>query len=141
MPTRMASRISRSPRYSSLPPTRQTEKPPEKTMAANTMPSSTSKPRLTPLRLLYIGTSVLILLLLTMNAALLLNLREDELLDEEDRLSTISLILAEQANRSFQSADLVIRSIADGIAAKGVTDAASFDRIMAGQDIHLLLQT
>lgn len=110
-------------------------------MAANTMPSSTSKPRLTPLRLLYIGTSVLILLLLTMNAALLLNLREDELLDEEDRLSTISLILAEQANRSFQSADLVIRSIADGIAAKGVTDAASFDRIMAGQDIHLLLQT
>src|SRR5580704_8805377 len=111
------------------------------TMAASTTPRPAAKPRRNPLRLLYIGTSVLILLLLTTNAAFVLNLRESELLDEEDRLSTISLILAEQANRSFQSADLVIRSIADGIAAKGVTDAASFDRIMAGQDIHLVLQT
>jgi diguanylate cyclase (GGDEF)-like protein len=104
------------------------------------MPPLASKPRRTPLRLLYIGTLVVVLLLLTTNAAFVLNLREAELLDEEERLKTISLILAEQANRSFESVDLVIRSVADGIAAKGVTDAASFDRIMAGQDIHLLLQ-
>jgi diguanylate cyclase (GGDEF)-like protein len=109
-------------------------------MAANTSPPPAPKPLRTPLRLLFIGTSVLILLLLTSNAALVLNLREAELLDEEERLSTISLILAEQANRSFESVDLVIRSVADGIAAEGVTDAASFDRIMAGQNIHLLLQ-
>src|SRR5579864_2443973 len=109
-------------------------------MAANPMPSPVSKPRRTPLRLLYIGTSFLILLLLTTNAAFILNLREAALLDEEERLRTISLILAEQANRSFESVDLVIKSIADGIAAEGVTDAASFGRIMAGHDIHLLLQ-
>jgi diguanylate cyclase (GGDEF)-like protein len=109
-------------------------------MAANTTPPPAAKPRRTPLRLLYIGTSALILLLLTTNAAFILNLRESELLDEEDRLSTISLILAEQANRSFESVDLVIRSVADGIAAEGVTDTASFGRIMAGQDIHLLLR-
>src|ERR1700690_477142 len=102
-------------------------------MAANTTAPPAAKQRRTPLRLLYIGTSVLILLLLTTNAALVLNLREAELLDEEERLRTISLILAEQANRSFESVDLVIGSVADGIAAEGVTDAASFDRIMAGQ--------
>jgi diguanylate cyclase (GGDEF)-like protein len=108
-------------------------------MAANTtLPAA--KPRRTPLRLLYIGISVLILLLLTTNAAFILNLRKTALLNEEERLSTISLFLAEQANRSFESVDLVIRSVADGIAAEGVTDAASFGRIMAGQDIHLLLQ-
>src|SRR5580704_9819744 len=110
------------------------------TMAANTTPPPAAKPRRTPLRLLYIGTSLLILLLLTTNAAFVLNLREAELLDEEDRLSTISLILAEQASRAFESVDLVVRSVADGIAAEGVTDATSFSRIMAGQDIHLLLR-
>jgi diguanylate cyclase (GGDEF)-like protein len=108
-------------------------------MAANTSPPPATKRRRTPLRLLYIGTSALILLLLTTNAVFVLNLREAELLNEENRLATISLILAEQANRAFESADLVIRSVADGIAAEGVTDTVSFDRIMAGQDIHLLL--
>jgi hypothetical protein len=98
-------------------------KPPG-TMAANTSPPPAPKPRRTPLPLLYIGTSVLMLLLLTTNAAFVLNLRESELVDEEERLSTISLILAEEANRSFESVDLVIRSVADGIAARGVTDAA-----------------
>src|SRR5579862_6564780 len=109
-------------------------------MATNPMPPVTSKLRRSPLRLLHIGISVLILLLLTTNAAFILNLHKTTLLNEEDRLSTISLFLAEQANRSFESVDLVIRSVADGIAVKGVTDPASFDRIMAGSDIRLLLQ-
>jgi hypothetical protein len=50
------------------------------------------------------------------------------------------MILAEQADRSFQSVDLVISSVAAGVAAEGVTDSASFDRIMASRDVHLLLR-
>jgi len=78
--------------------------------------------------------------LLGANAAVILHLRNSELLHEEDQLENLSLILAEQADRSFQSVDLVISSVADGMTAEGVTDAASFDRIMAGHDIHLLLR-
>jgi diguanylate cyclase (GGDEF)-like protein len=96
--------------------------------------------RAAPVRLLYIGAGLLIFLLLATNAAVVLHLREAELLNEEDRLKTISLILAEEANRTFQSVDLVMSSIADRMAAEGITDSASFDQEAAGHDIHLLLR-
>jgi diguanylate cyclase (GGDEF)-like protein len=93
-----------------------------------------------PLWLLYVCTAFLILVLLATNAAVIWHLRERQLLYEEGRLSTLSLILAEQADRSFKSVDLIISSVAEGLAADGVTDGTSFDRITAGRDVHLLLQ-
>jgi diguanylate cyclase (GGDEF)-like protein len=96
--------------------------------------------RRAPLRLLYAGTALLILVLLATNGAVILHLRKSELLDQESQLKNLSLILAEQANRTFQSVDLVVTSVAEGVAAEGVTDGASFDRVMAGRDVHLLLQ-
>jgi signal transduction histidine kinase len=91
------------------------------------------------LRLLYAGTALLILVLLAMNVAVILHLRESELLDQENQLRNLSLTLAEQADRSFQSVDLVLSSVAERIAAEGVTDTASFRRKMTGEDIHVLL--
>jgi diguanylate cyclase (GGDEF)-like protein len=108
--------------------------------AANPMPSLPAKSRHAPLLLFYVGTALLILLLLLTNIAVILHLRTRALLDEENRLNSFSLILAEEADRSFQSVDLVISSVAEGLAAQGVTDSASFDQKMAGHDIHLLLQ-
>jgi len=105
-----------------------------------TNPLTTPTPRHAQLRLLYAGTILLIVVLLGTNAAVVLHLRKSELLHEEDQLKNLSLILAEQADRSFQSVDLVISSVANEMTAEGVTDAASFDRIMAGHDIHLLLR-
>jgi diguanylate cyclase (GGDEF)-like protein/PAS domain S-box-containing protein len=93
-----------------------------------------------PLRLLYTGTALLILVLLATNAAVILHLRESELLQEEGQLTNLSLIMAEQADRSFQSVDLVISSVADGMAVGGVTDAPSFVQKMAGHDIYLFLR-
>jgi diguanylate cyclase (GGDEF)-like protein len=114
----------------------------ERTISIATDPhaSSTPKPRHSPVRLIYACTILLILVLLGANAAVILDLRKSELLHEEDQLKNLSLILAEQADRSFQSVDLVISSVSDEMTAEGVTDAASFDRIMAGHDIHLLLR-
>jgi diguanylate cyclase (GGDEF)-like protein len=93
-----------------------------------------------PLRLIYAGTALLILLLLATNAGVIWHLRQSELRDQTNQLKNLSLILAEQANRTFQSVDLVVASVAAGMAAEGVTDAASFDRIMAGREVHLLLK-
>jgi diguanylate cyclase (GGDEF)-like protein len=104
------------------------------------MPSPAAKPRHTTLRLLYTGTALLILVLLATNAAVILHLRESELLDAERQLKSHSLIMAEQADRTFQHVDLVLSSVAEEIAAKDITDSASFDREMAGRDIHLLLK-
>jgi diguanylate cyclase (GGDEF)-like protein len=93
-----------------------------------------------PLRLIYAGTALLILLLLATNAGVIWHLRQSELRDQTNQLKNLSLILAEQAERTFRSVDLVVTSVAAGMAAEGVTDAASFDRIMAGRDVHLLLR-
>ena len=54
------------------------------------------------------------------NAAVILHLRESTLVDQENELGNLSLTLAEQADRSFQSVDLVISSVADEIAAEGI---------------------
>jgi diguanylate cyclase (GGDEF)-like protein len=93
-----------------------------------------------PLRLLYACTALLILVLFATNAAVIWHLRNSELLDQENQLKNLSLILAEQADRTFRSVDLVVSSVATGMAAEGVTDGASFDRIMPSREVHLLLQ-
>ena len=109
-------------------------------MAANPNLPGVTKPRRTPLRFLYVGAALLILLLLSTNVAVLLYLRESDLLQQEDRLKNLSLILAEQANRSFEAVDLVISSVAGAVAPEGVNNRASFEQKMAGHDVHLLFR-
>jgi signal transduction histidine kinase len=96
-----------------------------------------SNPR--PLRLLYTCAALLIGLLLATNAALILHLRETRLISEERHLKSLSLTLAEQADRSFQSVDLMLSSLADYITDHGAVDRTSLHREMARHDIHLLL--
>jgi signal transduction histidine kinase len=105
-----------------------------------TLLAAKSIPHFGPTRLLYACAALLILVLLATNAAVILHLRESAMLEEEKQLKNLSLTLAEQADRSFQSVDLLISSITEGIVAQGVTDDASFSRKMAGHDIHLLLR-
>ena len=69
--------------------------------------------RLSPLGLLYAGTALLILVLATTNAAVILHLRETGLVSQEEGVANLSLIMAEQAYRSFQSVDLAISSVAE----------------------------
>jgi diguanylate cyclase (GGDEF)-like protein len=102
--------------------------------------ASVSRSAAAPLRLLYTGTALLILVLLATNAAVILHLRESELLYQEGQLKNLSLIMAEQADRSFQAVDLVISSVADGLAAEGVTDGASFEQKTASYDFYVDLR-
>jgi signal transduction histidine kinase len=108
--------------------------------AAKSAESLATKRRYTPQRLLYVGTAILIALLLVTNVAVITHLRQHELRDEEDQLKSLSLILAEQAERSFQSVDLVISSVAETIVAAGVADSGSFEEKLATHDIHTLLR-
>ena len=114
----------------------------EKTIrsVATSVQSFAAKRRATPLRPLYVGTAILIFLLFAVNLAVVVDLRERELSAEEGQLKALSLILAEQAERSFQSVDLVISSVAQRVAAEGVTDSVSFDEKMASHDTYLLLR-
>jgi signal transduction histidine kinase len=96
--------------------------------------------QIVPLRRLYLCTATLIALLLAGSAAIIVQLRERDLLREENELRKLSLTLAEQADRSFQSVDLVLSSLSDRILAAGIVDAASFNEKLAGPDIHQLLR-
>ena len=104
------------------------------------MPLIALSPRHAPVRLLYACTGLLILVLLAMNVAVILHLRERELHRKDDKMAIFSLILAEQADRSFETIDLVISSVAERIVVEGVTDSASFDQRMANHDIYDLLR-
>lgn len=108
--------------------------------AAKPMPALGPKPRHAALRLIYAGTALLILLVLATNAIVIARLRANELLHQEEQLKSLSLILAEQADRSFDAVNLVLSSVAERIAAEGVTDSASFDQKMASHDIYLVLR-
>jgi signal transduction histidine kinase len=104
------------------------------------MPSLASSPSSTPLRLLYAFAALFILALLATSATVVLQLRRSGLLDEERHLKNLSLVLAEQADRLFQSADLVISSVAEGIAQAGVTDAASFEQKLSNEAVYRALR-
>ena len=68
------------------------------------------------------------------------NLRENTLQTAEANLARYSLTLAENADRSFKSLDLVLSSVGDYLARKGVTDGASYRRLTADQETHFLLK-
>jgi signal transduction histidine kinase/DNA-binding response OmpR family regulator len=74
------------------------------------------------------------------NVIFLGNLRESTLQSVEANLDRFSLILAEDADRSFKSVDLVLSSVRDHLLRKGLTDAASFRRLFTGPETYSLLK-
>lgn len=90
-------------------------------------------------KFLYAGAVGLILAVLAIYAAVIMHIRSNEISSEETQQKNLSLILAEQAYRSFEPVDLIISSVVEWIAVDGETDAASFVRKMAGHDTHLFL--
>jgi hypothetical protein len=92
------------------------------------------------LRVLGFGSLALICTIIGTNVIFLSNLRESSLQTAEANLARYSLTLVEEADRSFKSVDLVLSSIGDYLGRNGVTDSASYQRIMADQTTHLLLK-
>ncbi len=93
-----------------------------------------------PLSWLYVCTGFVVLILTLADIGVVANLRENALHSAEKTLRNSSTTLAEQADRGFQSVDLVLMSIIEGLAAEGVVDGASYEKKMSGYATHLLLK-
>ena len=92
------------------------------------------------LRALGFGSLALICTIIGTNVIFLSNLRESSLQTAEANLARYSLTLVEEADRSFKSVDLVLSSVGDYFGRSGVTDSASYQRMMSDQATHLLLK-
>jgi signal transduction histidine kinase/DNA-binding response OmpR family regulator len=85
-------------------------------------------------------TLALICTIVGTNLIFLGNLRESTLRTAEANLARYSLTLAENADRSFKSLDLVLSSVGEYLVRKGVTDRASYRRLTSDQETHFLLR-
>ncbi len=77
-----------------------------------------------------LATVALAATILGTNLVFLQNLRENTLKSAEADLSRYSLVLAQQTDWSFKSMDLVLSSVGDYLARKGVTDSNSYRQVM-----------
>ncbi len=86
------------------------------------------------------GTLALIVAIVATNLLFLADFRSSSLQNAEAELSRQSLTLAEQSDRSIQSVDLVLSSVGDYVARKGVNDAQTYRQLMAGHDTYVFLR-
>ncbi|MCD0419129.1 response regulator [Rubrivivax sp. JA1024] len=89
---------------------------------------------------LRLTTVVLIITIVGTNLIFLSNLRETTLQTAETNLSRYTLTLAEEADRSFKSVDLLLSSIRDYVARAGVTDSDSYRQTMSQHSTRALLR-
>ncbi len=89
---------------------------------------------------LYFSAAILILILGAADIGLILNLREHELGAAERSLENSSKTLAEEADRTFQSVDLVLSNLVERLDAAGVVDGESYAQLMSGEAVHRLLK-
>jgi signal transduction histidine kinase/DNA-binding NarL/FixJ family response regulator len=89
---------------------------------------------------LRVTTIALIATIVGTNLIFLSNLRDTTLRTAETNLDRYTLTLAEEADRSFKSLDLVLSSVGDFTARMGAVDSESYQRRMSGQDTYLQLK-
>jgi signal transduction histidine kinase len=89
-----------------------------------------------PSRLLPVFGAVLISAVLVAAGLLIWDLRQKALSEADRDLDSLSLILASEASRSFQSIDLVIQSIIDQLKIDQVASPEEFERRVAGPEIY-----
>ena len=85
-------------------------------------------------------TGLILLILFGATLAMILNLREAALRGAETTLRHLSLVLAEQADRSLQALDVVLGGIVQVLPTQGVEDADSFVRQAATEAVHIQLE-
>jgi signal transduction histidine kinase len=93
-----------------------------------------------PSRLLPLFGGLLVAAVLGTAGLLIWDLREKTLTKAEQDLSALSLILASEASRSFESLDLVIQSVIDQHRIAEIDSAEEFNRLLGSRDVHIELQ-
>lgn len=101
---------------------------------------TTTKSARRPLWLLHAGALVIVLLLAGADVAVLLNLRESALRNAEGTISTVALTLSEQCERTLQSVDLLLTSVAETVTAEGIDDADGLRQKMVDRGVYLMLR-
>jgi len=73
-------------------------------------------------------------------AGLLSNLYNRELVENERRLESLALVLAEQIDRSFQSIELIQTDVIERMQSLGIASVEDLERQMSGYDTHRRLK-
>src|SRR4051812_47865460 len=92
-------------------------------------------------RIAYIGAAFFIAAIFAVSGVLSVHFRQAALLEAERDQKVVSLMLAEEAERSFQSIDLMLTSVAEAIAAFAAGDAASSEARIRSERFHDFLKT
>ena len=93
-----------------------------------------------PIRILVLAAVLIVVALVAMSILIAKNLRESAIADAERDLARHSLTLAGQAERSFQSIELILSNLNDHLEAQGVIDSTSYRVAMSGEDTYRLLK-
>ena len=89
------------------------------------------------IRWLNLTAGLLIVLTLAATAAILFNLRQRALTEATRELRTLSLVLADQIERDFQSIELVQQAVVDDLRRKDFTSSREFAERSSTRDTHL----
>ena len=92
------------------------------------------------IRILVLAAVLIVSALIAMSFLITKNLRESAIIDAQRDLARHSLTLAGQAERSFQSIDLILSNLNDHLETQGVFDSASYRVAMNGEDTFRLLK-
>ena len=71
---------------------------------------------------------------------MLLNLRERDLAETEHGLKSLTFVLAEQIDRSFQSMELIQNAVIERMKSLGIASPEDFERQMSGRDTYQQLK-
>lgn len=86
---------------------------------------------------LIIGCGILLtVIVFAVTAGLLLNLRDRDLAEKKHVLDNLTLVLAEQIDRSFQSIELIQTSEIERIKTLGVGSTEDLKRLTSGRDVY-----
>jgi diguanylate cyclase (GGDEF)-like protein/PAS domain S-box-containing protein len=104
------------------------------------LPRAPSAARSRPITLLIVGAGILIAAVALGTGAMILDLRNRVLTDNERELRNLALVVAAQVDRIFDGAERVEKNLAQHIGELGVATGDDFERKMSGYDAHLLLK-
>jgi len=94
-----------------------------------------------PHRLIIVCGVVLVAIVIAATASLLLNLRNRDLAEKEQVLENLTLVLAEEIDRSFLAIEFVQTSEVARMKSLGIASAEDFTRQMSGYDTYQRLNT
>ncbi|MGB9118831.1 EAL domain-containing protein [Bradyrhizobium sp.] len=89
-----------------------------------------------PVGLIIICGILLVGVVMAATGALLLNLRDRDIAENERRLNGLALVLAEQIDRSLQSIEVIQTAVIERMRSLGIESAEDLERQMSGYETH-----